>query len=178
MRRNFDKIMEEQIFPWEGGYVDHPRDPGGATNMGITIHTMKALEMDLDNDGDVDKDDVRQVTKDVAKAIYKKQYWDAVEADRAPSGVDAVLMDAAVNSGPRASVRWLQRAMGITADGILGPVTRRAISNSNPPLLVDRAVEERLKSVKQFRNYDVFGKGWENRIEHLHTFAKGLTNGR
>lgn len=174
MRRNFQRILDEQIFPWEGGYVDHPRDPGGATNMGITIHTLKALDMDLDMDGDVDKDDVKNVTKEVASAIYKLQYWDEVEGDRAPSGVDAVLMDGAVNSGPRASVRWLQRAMGITADGILGPVTRKAISNSNPTVLVDRAIEERLKSVRSFRNYDVFGEGWENRIAHLKEYANAL----
>lgn len=174
MRRNFQRVMDEMIFPWEGGYVDHPRDPGGPTNMGITIHTLKALEMDLDNDGDIDRDDVKKVTRDVALSIYKLQYWDEVEGDRAPSGVDAVLMDGAVNSGPRASVRWVQRAMGIGDDGILGPITRRAISNSNPPLLVDRAIDERLKSVKQFKNYDVFGEGWENRIEHLRGFAKGL----
>ena len=166
--------MEEQIFPWEGGYVDHPSDPGGATNMGITIHTMRALDMDLDNDGDVDKEDVEKVTKEVALSIYRSQYWDKVEGDTAPSGVDAILMDGAVNSGPRASVRWVQRAMGVQADGILGPVTRKAINNSNPRMLVDRAIEERLKSVRQFRNYDVFGKGWENRIEHLHQFAVGL----
>ena len=172
-RRNFDTIMDH-VFHWEGGYVDHPRDPGGATNMGITIHTLRALDMDLDMDGDIDKDDVKKVTRDVALSIYRLQYWDQVEGDRAPSGVDAVLMDGAVNSGPRASVRWVQRAMGITADGLLGPVTRRAISLSNPPVLVERAIDERLKSVRQFRNYDVFGQGWENRIYSLKDLAMGL----
>jgi len=172
---NFRRVMEEQIFPWEGGYVDHPSDPGGATNMGITIHTMKALSLDLDKDGDVDKEDVRNVTKEVAMSIYKNRYWDAVEADHAPSGVDAVLMDGAVNSGPRASVRWVQRALGISDDGILGPITREKIHSANPTDLVKKSVDERLKSVRQFRNYDVFGKGWENRINHLRDFALGLS---
>lgn len=174
MRKNFNIILEHQVFPWEGGYVDHPDDPGGATNMGITIHTMKALKLDLDNDGDIDKDDVRQVTKKVASNIYKKNYWEPIEGDRAPSGLDAVLLDAAVNSGPRASIRWFQRASGLNPDGILGPITRRAISNANPREAVVRTIEERLKSVRQFRGYDTFGKGWENRIEHLKVFALTL----
>lgn len=174
MRKNFPIILEKQVFPWEGGYVDHPRDPGGATNMGITIHTMRALKMDLDNDGDIDKDDVKKITVKIATGIYKKRYWDPVEGDRAPSGLDAVLLDGAINSGPRASVRWFQRAAGLTPDGILGPITRRAISNVNPREAVLRTIEERLKSVRQFRNYDTFGKGWENRIEHLRQFALTL----
>lgn len=174
MRRNLKTILEGLVFPVEGGYVDHPRDPGGATNMGITIHTMKALELDLDNDGDIDREDVKLVTKDIASDIYEKRYWVPVEGDKAPSGLDAVFLDAAINSGPRASIRWFQRAAGLTPDGILGPITRRAISNANPRLSVLKTIEERLSSVRQFRDYDVFGRGWENRIEHVKTFALAL----
>jgi lysozyme family protein len=164
MRRNFPTVMDH-IFKWEGGYVDHPRDPGGATNMGITIHTMEALELDLDGDGDVDKDDVRQVTRPIAESIYRDRYWNAIEGDSLKVGIDLVMMDACVNSGPYASVRWAQRAMGITDDGILGPMTRRALSLAHPQEFITRAINERKKSVRQFRNFDVFGQGWMNRIE-------------
>lgn len=174
LKKNFNKIMDH-VFHWEGGYVDHPRDPGGATNMGITIHTMRQLALDLDNDGDIDRDDVRLVTKSLAKDIYKVNYWNAVDADSFPSGIDALLMDAAVNSGPRASVRWLQRALGVTADGVLGPQTRGAVRASQSLSdLIKKTVDERLKSVRKFKNYDTFGKGWENRIRSLRNLALEL----
>lgn len=191
MKKNFKTIMDH-VFQWEGGYVDHPRDPGGATNMGITIHTMKALKQDLDNDGDVDKDDVRLVTRPVAEAIYKSMYWKPVKADLLPSGLDLVLVDAAINSGPRASVRWLQRALGVSPDGALGPITLGAVQASESVYerpssmgqfksleqLIDKTIDERLKSVRSFRNYDVFGKGWENRIASvLHRAQELAKNG-
>lgn len=169
----FSKVIPH-IFEFEGGFVDHPDDPGGATNMGITIVTLRNLDMDLDNDGDIDTDDVLKVNRQVAEDIYRKQYWDVVEADKWHVSIGMVLMDGAVNSGPRASVRWAQKAMGITADGILGPQTRNALSRANPVAFVNAAVEERLKSVRQFRNYDVFGRGWENRIRKLRGYALEL----
>lgn len=180
MRKNFPVIMNH-VFQWEGGYVDHPQDPGGATNMGITIHTMRALKLDLDNDGDIDKDDVKLVTKGIATEIYDDMYWTPVWGNRMPSGLDMVLMDAAVNSGPRASVRWLQKALKDTkADGYLGPNTWESIvSKSNDiPGLVKEAIDERLKSVRQFRKYPVFGRGWENRIASvLHRATELAKNG-
>lgn len=177
MRKNFPSIMDH-IFEWEGGYVDHPRDPGGATNMGITIHTMRALGLDLDRDGDIDKDDVRQVTRDIAMEIYEDRYWHPVWGNRMPSGVDMVLMDASVNSGPRASVRWVQRALDVNPDGYLGPITFGAIQNKSPVWVVNESIKERLKSVRQFRNYDVFGRGWERRIASvLHRASEMARNG-
>ena len=176
--KNFDTIMDH-VFESEGGYVDHPSDPGGPTNMGITIHTMKALQMDLDMDGDIDRDDVRLVTRPIAESIYKSMYWKPVKADLLPSGLDLVLVDAAINSGPRASVRWLQRALGVKADGALGPVTLGAVraSQSLSELIKD-TIQERLNSVRSFRNYDVFGRGWENRIAStLHRAQELAKNG-
>ena len=174
MRHNLPKIMEH-VFLWEGGYVDHKDDPGGATNMGITIHTMKALALDLDKDGDVDKTDVMLITKALATDIYKVRYWNAVDGDDMPNGIDGFLMDSGVNSGPRAGVRWLQRAAGITPDGILGPQTRRAADTDDPKGLVSACIEERLKSVRQFRNYNTFGVGWERRINSLEKMCLKLT---
>lgn len=174
MRHNFPKIMDH-VFDIEGGFVDHPEDPGGATNMGITIHTMRALEMDLDKDGDIDRDDVLLVTRPIAEEIYKDLYWDEVEADTMPNGVDAVLVDGAINSGPRASVRWLQRALKVTPDGRLGPQTRGAVEASQDLSgLVKATLNERRKSVRQFRKYHVFGRGWENRMNAVEQLALGL----
>jgi len=91
-----------------------------------------------------------------------------------PSGLDAVLMDASVNSGPRASVRWVQRALRVKADGYLGPKTWTAIQNSDVETLIINSINERLKSVRGFRKYDVFGRGWENRIDSVEDLALEL----
>jgi len=173
MEANFPAIMEH-VFQVEGGYVNNPSDPGGATNMGITIHTLRNLEMDLDNDGDIDRDDVILVSKEVATDIYRVRYWEPVEGPEMPSGLDLVLMDGGVNSGPRTSVRWVQRALGVVADGILGPQTMGAIRNANKEKLIANSLNERRRSVRSFRNYDVFGKGWENRINAVEHRAQEL----
>lgn len=159
MEANFDKVMDH-IFLWEGGYVDHPRDPGGATNMGITFQTLEDWRGQQ-----ITKQDVRDLTRNEAEEIYFHRYWMPVEAHRAPVGLDLVLMDAAVNSGVKASVRWLQRALRVDDDGVIGPVTRKALKDEKDiRSLVTEVIEERRKSVRQFGNYGVFGRGWENRI--------------
>lgn len=169
---DFDTIMIH-IFEYEGGYVDHPRDPGGATNMGITFRTLEGWL-----GYPITKQDVKDLSKSTAKEIYRARYWNAVEADTMPPGLNMVLMDAAVNSGPSASIRWVQRALGVTADGILGPVTRKAISEADTKTLVIASLNERRKSVRQFRNYDVFGRGWENRINNVeHRALELVKNG-
>lgn len=171
----------DHVFHWEAGYVDHPEDPGGATNMGITIHTMRALALDLDNDGDIDKDDVRLVTREIATEIYEDRYWHPVWGNRMPSGLDAVLMDASVNSGPRASIRWVQRAMaGVNPDGYLGPQTFGAITryyeNGQMDDLINASIDQRLRSVRGFRKYPTFGRGWERRIRSVRKLALELAN--
>lgn len=159
---NFNQVMLH-IFEVEGGYVDHPRDPGGATNMGITIGTLSRWRGQS-----VTKEDVRNLTKMEAKNIYFNYYWEEVDCDDWPSGLDLLMMDACVNSGPRASVRWLQRALSVETDGVLGPVTKGAVRSSQSLLdLIRACIDERRKSVRSFRNYDVFGRGWENRINSV-----------
>lgn len=172
MRSSFNKVMDH-IFQWEGGYVDHPRDPGGATNMGITFGTLQEWRGEL-----ITKQDVQNLTREEAMDIYRSRYWNAVDGDWFPAGLDLVLMDGGVNSGPRASVRWLQRALGVTDDGILGPQTRAAVRASQSLSgLIEKTLDERLKSVRQFRNYDTFGRGWENRIRSTRQGALRLSNG-
>ena len=165
----------DHIFQWEGGYVDHPRDPGGATNMGITFNVLRQWR-----GKPITKQDVKNLTKAEALSIYKVNYWDKVWGDKMPSGLDLFMMDAGVNSGIFASIRWVQRALGnVSKDGILGPQTYGAIQNQvDMPRFVEKCIEERLKSVRQFRNYDVFGRGWENRIASvLHRATELAKNG-
>lgn len=169
MRDNFNQVMVH-IFDVEGGYVDHPRDPGGATNMGITIGTLRRWR-----DAPVTKEDVKNLTKMEAKQIYSAFYWDVVDCDYWPKGLDLVVMDACVNSGPRPAVKWLQRALGVDDDGRIGPITKGAVrATQDLSGLIEDCIEERLKSVRSFRNYDVFGRGWENRIREVRREALSM----
>lgn len=172
MQNNFSKVMEH-IFQWEGGYVDHPDDPGGATNMGITRTTLSNWR-----GRPVSKQEVRDLTKAEAEEIYEKSYWKNIRGDDMPNGLDLVMMDAGVNSGPSQSIKWLQRALLVEDDGILGPITMGAVRASQSLSgLINKTLDERLKSVRQFRNYNVFGRGWENRIRSTRRHALELLNG-
>jgi lysozyme family protein len=125
-RKNFAACMAE-IFAHEGGYVDHPKDPGGATNMGIMIGTLRDWR-----GGPVTKEDVRSLTKREAETIYRARYWNWVRGDDLRTGVDLVALDPAVNSGVRRGVQWLQRAVGVAADGKMGPLTLKAANDAMP----------------------------------------------
>lgn len=169
--RNYEKIMEH-IFEFEGGYVDHPRDPGGATNMGITRKTLSAWR-----GGSVSKQQVRDLTKQEARAIYRKRYWDYVRGDDLPAGVDAIVMDAAVNSGPARAAKWLQSELGVSADGVIGPVTLAAAENHpHPAKLVAKALDRRERFLRSLRTFPTFGKGWMRRLDALEVLAQELVH--
>jgi lysozyme family protein len=122
--------IADQIVAREGGFVDDPDDPGGATKHGVTIHTMRRLGLDLDGDGDVDRDDVRRVTPDRARDIFLAHYFEAPGLAGLPEALQATVFDMYVNAGSNA-VRLLQRLLcdmgfDIAVDGVIGPQTRRA----------------------------------------------------
>lgn len=126
--QNFDRSLR-LVLAHEGGYVDHPRDPGGATNMGITRGT---LSIWLGRSAT--KSDVRHLTVQTAGRIYRANYWAPVSGDDLPAGLDYVVFDAAVNSGPKRSVKWLQGALGFAGrdlDGAMGNKTLAAALNAS-----------------------------------------------
>jgi lysozyme family protein len=123
--------IAEEIVAREGGFVNDPDDPGGATNFGVTIGTMRALGLDLDGDGDVDVADVRRMTRAQAVDIFVEHYFHAPRIDALPEALQASVFDMQVNAGANA-VKILQRMvtqMGFaaTADGVIGPNTLRAV---------------------------------------------------
>ncbi len=137
MKENFNACLALTL-EHEGGYVDHPRDPGGPTNMGITIATLSRA---LGRAATVD--DVRGLTREKAAAIYRETYWNSIDGDDLPAGVDAVLFDISVNSGPVRALRW------------------RDACRDLPPEARIRALDARRRSFwRALSTFRVFGRGW------------------
>lgn len=142
----------------EGGFSDHKDDPGGKTRFGIT----EAVAREVGYRGDM-----RELPLDLAKRIYKDRYWDTVKAEQLPPAVRYVVFDAAVNSGPGQAAKWLQRALGVADDGVIGPKTLAAANASNPDALKMRMLGQRLRFMTNLPNWGPFSRGWSRRIADL-----------
>lgn len=144
--RAFDKVIGH-----EGGYVNDPRDPGGETKYGISRRAYPNL-------------DIRNLTIDQAKGIYKRDYWDRCLCDQLPGLLRFHIFDAAVNSGVKQAAIWLQRAVGANADGIVGPRTIAAARAANPERVVAHMTGQRLSFMADLKNWSVHGRGWVKRL--------------
>lgn len=149
-RRALDRVLQH-----EGGYVDHPHDPGGATRYGITERVARSHGY---------TGSMRELPLSVARDIYRADYWDAVGADRFPPALAFQLFDAAVNHGTGTAIRLLQRAVGVTDDGIAGPVTMRAVEAFDDAELVLRYNATRLEYYTSLSHWPTFGRGWSRRV--------------
>lgn len=154
---NFDAAFD-LLLKHEGGYSDHAADPGGKTRFGIT----EAVAREVGYRGDM-----RELPLDLAKRIYKERYWSPVKAEELPPAVRYVVFDAAVNSGPGQSVKWLQRALGVVDDGVIGPRTLAAANAANPDALKMRMLGQRLRFMAGLTNWPAFSRGWAIRIASL-----------
>ncbi len=150
----------------EGGYVDHARDPGGATNMGITIGTLSDWL-----GRPATKAEVRALPKDIAAAIYHKRYWLPVRGDALGPGLDLAVFDYAVNSGPGRAVRTLQAALGVQMDGAMGPVTLAALAGRDRVALVQDICDRRMAFLRSLDTFDTFGRGWSRRVAEVEDAA-------
>src|SRR3954451_15858579 len=155
MKGNFAKCLKFTL-QYEGGYVDHPSDPGGATNYGITRATLARWRGKA-----VTKAQVRALTKTEAAKIYERYYWLPIRGDELPVGVDLVTFDFAVNSGVSRGAIALQRCANVADDGKIGPVTLKAVNDLSASVLIDRVCAERLAFLTRLKTWRVFGKGWK-----------------
>ncbi|HBQ33233.1 MAG TPA: acetylmuramidase [Ochrobactrum anthropi] len=161
----FAKAMPH-VFSEEGGYVDLKADPGGATNLGITIATLSAWE-----GRKVSKAEVRALTKAKATDIYRENYWNKVAGDDLPAGVDYAVFDFAINSGPARAVKMLQKVVGADQDGVIGAKTLAAVRKMAADRIINALCDARLAWLKGLGTFATFGKGWTSRVSRVRSRA-------
>lgn len=159
MKGNF-AIVQPWILAYEGKFVNHPKDPGGATMEGVTHRTYDA---DRRRRG-MKLQSVRNITPAERDAIYKGQYWDAVRGDDLPHGIDAAVYDYAVNSGPGRAARELQAVLGVAQDGMIGVRTIDAAGQRNAAEVIRFLCERRMAFLRRLGHWPTFGKGWTRRV--------------
>lgn len=155
MKENYAQALK-QVLKYEGGYVDHPKDPGGPTNKGITQAVYDAWQKSQD----LPTQSVRNISDATVAAIYKQQYWDRINGDNLPAGVDFAVFDFAVNSGVSRAAKTLQAVVGVTQDGVIGPATIQATKT----YVAMTVTNKRLAFMQSLSIWSTFGKGWAARI--------------
>ena len=162
MQSNF-RLALQHVLQSEGGFVNHPSDPGGMTNLGVTARTWE------DWVGHVPSEkEMRELTPDKVAPLYKRKYWDAIKGDDLPSGLDYCVFDCAVNSGPGRAAKILQEIIGVKPDGGIGPITlaavrARCVTKEDTKVLITEYVDKRLQFWQSLPTFDTFGKGWTRR---------------
>lgn len=162
MKDSFQLALKE-VLKDEGGYVNHPKDPGGATNKGITQATYDAFRSPNRS--------VKLITDDEVALIYKSRYWDAVKGDQLPRGLDYAVFDFAVNSGPSKAATYLQQILKVTTDGQIGPKTLEAAQKASVVFTINRLCDDRLAFLKRLPTWATFGKGWDIRVKRVRANA-------
>ena len=154
---NFDTAFA-LLLGHEGDFSDHPADPGGRTRFGVTEAVAREVGY---------KGDMRELPLDLAKRVYLERYWKPIRGNDLPPGIRYATFDAAVNSGPAQATRWLQRALGVDADGLIGPKTLAAAYAQDMNALRLRMLAQRLRFMTGLTNWPAFSRGWARRIADL-----------
>jgi lysozyme family protein len=164
MNNNFDECLR-LVLVHEGGWVNHPKDPGGETNRGVTKAVYDAYRRTRGRP----LQSVRFITEDEIKAIYKFQYWDRVQGDFLPRGVDYAVFDYAVNSGVSRASKHLQAVLGVPQDGVIGAITLSAIRS--PVNTINALCDRRMSFLRNLKTFLTFGRGWTRRVQDVRKHA-------
>lgn len=168
MSEYFETCLDN-VLKHEGGFVNHPSDPGGMTNLGVT---KKVYEKWVDRE--VSEEEMKGLTRDDVKDIYKKNYWDRCQCDELPIGVDYVVFDMSVNHGVGRASRFLQKIVGATVDGAIGDETLGKVKVMARSDIIENLCSTRETFYRKLKTFDVFGKGWLRRNEEVKQTAQEL----
>ena len=166
MKSTFDPALR-LLLRHEGGFVNHHSDPGGMTNLGVT----KAV-WDAHTGKDASEADMRALTPEAVQPVYKARYWDAIQGDALPYGLDYCIFDCAVNSGPGRAIKLLQYVLYTKVDGVLGKHTLAALQRADPTGLIEDYSQKRLDFLKSLPTWPTFGTGWGQRVSEVELEAK------
>jgi lysozyme family protein len=164
MKANFERALA-YVLEHEGGYVNHPRDPGGATNKGVTQAVYDGYRKMRGRGAQ----SVKFISEEEVRAIYKFQYWDRVQGDLLPTGVDYAVFDFAVNSGVGRASKYLQAVVGVAQDGIIGARTVAAVVN--PLATINALCDRRMGFLRNLKTFLTFGRGWTRRVQGVRAHA-------
>ena len=162
---NFTEALEH-VLKHEGGFVNHPADPAGITNLGVTIAVWEEWV-----GRESSEKEMRSLTPEMVAPLYKRKYWDRVKADDLPSGLNYCVFDASVNSGTGRAAKWLQECVGAVADGAIGEKTLAKVKAHDADALVNAYCDLRMNFLKSLKTFDTFGKGWSRRVEGVRQTA-------
>ena len=172
MKNNFEKCFQ-LVIKHEGGFVNHPSDPGGITNLGVTKKTW-----DEWTGKDNSIDDMKALTPEMVKPLYENRFWDACKCDDLPAGVDYCVFDTAVNSGKVRAIKFLQAVVGTVPDGSIGPITIASVNSRGSKLTIEQYSDKREAFLRGLSNFPTFGRGWLNRTKEVRATALGMANER
>jgi len=168
MLSNWDNAFKLMLKS-EGGFVNHPSDPGGMTNLGVTKATWENWV-----GRESDEAEMRGLTPEKVEPLYKKKYFDAVRGDELPVGLDYLMFDFAVNAGAGRAIKTLQTAVGVTPDGGFGPMTMAAVQAVDPVDLIERFSQAKEDFYRSLTTFATFGKGWLNRVADVKVKASAM----
>ena len=176
MKENFVASLKH-LLNSEGGFTNDLRDPGnklpdgraGCTMYGVTQATWEKFIGKR-----VTQEQMKQLTPESVGPIYKVKYWDAVKGDELPAGLDYLMFDFAVNAGPGRAIKVMQEVLGVTADGAIGRMTLKALSESDPHNLIEDFSDAKEKFYRSLKTFETFGKGWLRRVAEVKGYASEM----
>lgn len=157
-QERFDRCLGA-VLRFEGGFSDNPHDPGGPTNLGVTLASLSGAWGRAATVAEL-----KALTSERAATIYRARYWRAARCGELPTGLDLMVFDAAVNMGPGTAVRLLQTAVGVAADGVFGPRTLTAVDLRPAEQTIGEVSRLRVERCRTLAGFTVFGAGWLNRV--------------
>ncbi|WP_338847319.1 glycosyl hydrolase 108 family protein [Massilia sp. W12] len=171
MEADFETALQ-LVLVHEGGFSNHPQDPGGATMKGVTLQVFQSYF-----GADKTVDDLKNISQAQLEQIYRSGYWDKCSGDALPAGLDYAMFDFAVNSGPGRAVKFLQKILGAQQDGAMGPATLSLVAAANPADMINQLCDARQAYLESLSTFATFGAGWSKRVRDVRQQALDMLGG-